>query len=162
MKFRTQYDRERKVIRSGNSVINKYGARYDDNGHLVVEVVGKRDIYPEIQAHALSCDINYIVSRFANGDATALSKIQGTYGDFTQFPKTYAELLNNVNRGAELFETLPVDVRAKFNHSLGEFMQSAGSAEWMQKLGISAPAVDTPAVAPTVVPDAVKEVAPIE
>lgn len=137
--FRTQYDRQRVFSQSGKSEINVYGARYDDDGHLNVTVTGKKDIYPEIQSSALSCDINYLVSRFAAGDATALSKVQGTYGDFTQFPKSYAELLNQVNRGSELFDSLPSDVRAKFDNSLGVFLQSAGSQEWMDKLGISQP-----------------------
>ena len=87
----------------------------------------------------MSCDINYLISRFAAGDATALSKVQGTYGDFTQFPRSYAELLNQVNRGSELFDSLPADVRARFDNSLGVFLQSAGSQEWMDKLGISQP-----------------------
>lgn len=140
--FRTQYDRQRVFSQSGKSEINVYGARYDDDGHLNVSVTGKKDIYPEIQASALSCDINYLVSRFAAGDATALSKVQGTYGDFTQFPKSYAELLNQVNRGTELFDSLPSDVRSKFDNSLGVFLQSAGSQEWMDKLGISRPNPD--------------------
>ncbi len=135
--FRTQYDRQRVYTHSGNSEVNVYGARYDDDGHLIVTVTGKKDVYPEIQASAMSCDINYLISRFAAGDATALSKVQGTYGDFTQFPRSYAELLNQVNRGSELFDSLPADVRARFDNSLGVFLQSAGSQEWMDKLGIS-------------------------
>ena len=137
--FRTQYDRQRVFTQPGKSEVNVYGARYDDDGHLSVTVTGKKDIYPEIQASALSCDINYLISRFAAGDATALSKVQGTYGDFTQFPRSYAELLNQVNRGSELFDALPAEVRARFDNSLGVFMQSAGSQEWMDKLGISQP-----------------------
>lgn len=137
--FRTQYDRIRVNTDPGKSEVNVYGARYDDDGHLIVTVTGKKDIYPEIQASALSCDINYLISRFAAGDATALSKVQGTYGDFTQFPRSYAELLNQVNRGSELFDSLPADVRARFDNSLGVFLQSAGSQEWMDKLGISKP-----------------------
>lgn len=135
--FRTQYDRQRIFSPAGCSEVNIYSARYDDDGHLTVQPSGRRDIYPEIQASAMSCDINYLVSRFAAGDATALSKVQGTYGDFTQFPKSYAELLNQVNRGTELFDSLPSDVRSKFDNSLGVFLQSAGSQEWMDKLGIS-------------------------
>ncbi len=137
--FRSQYDRVRVYTDPGKSEVNVYGARYDDDGHLSVTVTGKKDVYPEIQASALSCDINYLISRFAAGDATALSKVQGTYGDFTQFPRSYAELLNQVNRGSELFDALPADVRARFDNSLGVFMQSAGSQEWMDKLGISQP-----------------------
>ena len=140
--YRTQYDRIRVHSDPGKSEVNVYGARYDDDGHLTVTVTGKKDVYPEIQASALSCDINYLISRFAAGDATALSKVQGTYGDFTQFPRSYAELLNQVNRGSELFDSLPADVRARFDNSLGVFMQSAGSQEWMDKLGISQPQPD--------------------
>lgn len=146
--FRTQYDRVRIRTHPGSSVVNVYGARYDDDGHLSVSVTGTKDVYPEIQASAMSCDINYLISRFASGDATALSKVQGTYGDFTQFPRSYAELLNQVNRGSELFDALPAEIRARFDNSLSVFMQSAGSQEWMDKLGISQP--EDPAPDPSV------------
>lgn len=145
MIFRTQYDRQRIQCRSGNSVINTYSARYDNDGHLIAEVSGKHDIYPEIQAHRQSTDINYLVSRFAAGDDTALSKVQGLYGDFTEMPKTYAEALNAMNKADELFAKLPADVKAKFDNSFSVFLSKAGSQEWFDHLSIKPsadPAVD--------------------
>lgn len=150
MKFRTQYDRERIQCRSGNSVINSYIARYDDDGHLIAEASGKHDIYPEIQAHRQSTDINYLVSRFAAGDTTALSKVQGLYGDFTQMPKTYAEALNAMNAADDLFAKLPADVKAKFDNSLSVFLSKSGTQEWFDNLGFK-PAAE-PAVEPAAEP----------
>ena len=153
MRFRTQYDRERIQCRSGNSLINTYTARYDDDGHLIAEVFGKHDIYPEIQAHRQSTDINYLVSRFAAGDDTALSKVQGLYGDFTEMPKTYAEALNAMNKADELFAKLPADVKAKFDNSLSVFLSKAGSQEWFDHLSIKpvAKPVAEPAAEPAAV-----------
>ncbi|AXF52260.1 MAG: internal scaffolding protein [Microviridae sp.] len=150
MNFRTQYDRQRIQCRSGNSVINSYVARYDDDGHLIAEVSEKHDIYPEIQAYRQSTDINYLVSRFAAGDDTALSKVQGLYGDFTEMPKTYAEALNAMNKADDLFAKLPADVKAKFDNSLSVFLSKSGTQEWFDNLGFM-PAAE-PAVEPAVEP----------
>lgn len=56
--------------------------------------------------------------------------------DATQLPKTFAEFLQlQIDRKRE-FDRLPVEVKQKFNNDLNQYMATAGSAEWFDKLGI--------------------------
>jgi hypothetical protein len=51
-------------------------------------------------------------------------------------PTSYAELLNKVNEGQSFFNSLPVDIRAKFNHNFAEFMAGMDKPDFLDKLGI--------------------------
>lgn len=125
MIFPTMYDREKSgrtysAVGSPDKVL--YSAKYLEDGTIALQEKGKESLYDYIQSYRDSCDINLLVARFANGDVDALSKVQGAYGDFTQFPKTYAELLNRVNEGRAMFDELPLEMREKYNHDFSQFM----------------------------------------
>lgn len=94
-------------------------------------------LYSFIQSHADSVDIHVLLARYKNGEVDALSRVQGAYGDFTDMPTTYAELLNRVNEGKAFFESLPVDIRAKFDHNFAQFMAGMDKPDFLDKLGIS-------------------------
>lgn len=138
MNFATQYSSERirKFTDAGDPVKITYGGRYDENGRVVLEEKGRENLYAFIQSHKESVDINYILARFTNGETDALTKVQGFYGDVTSFPSNYADALNRIQECEEMFRTLPVETRAKFNHSFSEFLASTGSADFMEKLGL--------------------------
>ena len=90
-----------------------------------------------IQSHKDSVRLSIpCLRRYAQGDPDALSRVQAAYGDFTGLPSTYADLLNAVNDGKQYFESLPVDVRAQFNHSFSEFMASMDGPDFWRKLGV--------------------------
>lgn len=141
MMFRTQYsERKRFFADPGSRVKVTYTGKIDDRGKLTLVETGKLDTYAEIQSYKDSVDINVILKRFSQGDANALNKVQGIYGDFTEMPKTYADMLNLVIGGSEKFEALPLEVKQKFNNNFYEFAASAGSGEWLEKLGYKQPA----------------------
>lgn len=156
--FQTQFRKpERFITNPGSPIRTVYGATYDDKGRIQLEEKGTENIYDYIQSFAESVDIHVILKRFAAGDTTALqSRMNGVYGDFTEFPTTYAEILNRVIEGENMFNDLPVDVRAKFNHSYHEFLASIGSQEFFDALGVEKPVMEPAEV--TEVPEAVKEV----
>lgn len=146
MAFMTQYDKRGRFTTSPGSPIHKiYGGHYDEKGRVVLQETGQENIYDFIQSHAESCDIHVLMKRFQNGDVSALSSRQGFYGDVLDFPKTYAEALNHMHEMESQFMELPVEVRAKFNHSFQEFLASSGEPDFMEKLGLSQSApVSTP------------------
>lgn len=147
MHFATQYDAHERVTAAvGTRELPEYSSRYNDLGILELVPTGVRNIYAQIQSHKDSCDIGQILSRFANGDAGALTKVQGIYADVTGMPTTYAELLNKVNDGKQIFEALPVSVRAKFGHDFGRFMASIGSPEFFDAMQDVVPDTRIPAV----------------
>lgn len=153
MEFKTMYDRERVVSDPGSPWKIEYAPVFDEKGVWHLEETGKTSLYDEIQSHAASVDINLIMKQIEAGDPSVLNKRHGVYLDVTQFPQTYAEMLNIVINGEKEFMELPLDVRAKFNHSFSEFCATIGSNEWNEKLGFVSQKEDI-----TPVEDEVKEV----
>jgi hypothetical protein len=135
--FKTQYDaRDRVLTNPGSPVKKSYGGIYNERGQLQLVEKGEEDLYGYIQSFAESVDINVILARFTNGESDALSKVQGFYGDITGMPTTYADALNRIDDCREMFQSLPLDVRAKFNHSFTEFLASSQADDFLEKLGI--------------------------
>lgn len=155
IRWRNQFsDRERVRSNHGERKHKLYGAVFDDAGRVILEEKGEEDLYAYIQSFAESVDIHVILKRFANGETDVLSKVQGFYGDFTQMPTDYAQLLNTVNEGQRLFESLPVDVRAKFGHNFNEFMTAMCDGSLVERLGGTPP---SPAPEPSPDPSPVAE-----
>lgn len=139
MEWRTQYDRgfSEYYSCSGNSVRPVYSSKIDDRGVLELQVVGEEDTYPLIQSYKDSCSINYLLAKYANGDVNALSKVQGVYGDFTELPKSFAEVLQRVIDGENFFNSLPLDVRQQFGNDFRRWFAEAGTDSWLASMGIS-------------------------
>lgn len=128
-----------------------YGAVYDESGRIRLEEKGTESLYDFIQSHADSVDIHVILKRFANGETDVLSKVQGFYGDFSQLPTDYAQMLNTVKAGEEMFNSMPVEVRAEFGHSFNEFMTSLCDGTLMERLGYPSPSEPDPLPSDTTV-----------
>ena len=158
--FDTQYSpRERIHPCAGSRVKQLFVGRYDPNGRVVLEEKGTEDLYAYIQSFADSVDINVILARFANGDTDALSRAQGFYADVTDFPPNMADALNRINQAEEMFKSLPLEVRQRFDCSFEQFLSQSGTEDWLSKMGMSAAQpVETETPAQTV-PEVVKEVA---
>ena len=115
MVFSTQFDaRDRIISNAGSRIKQLYEARVDNQGHIDLVESGTEDLYDYIQSFKESCDINTIVKRFAAGDTDVLARRQATYGDFTELPRTYAELLNTVIQGENYFNSLPFEMPKLF------------------------------------------------
>lgn len=157
--FPTQYDKHERVHANlGCPVRVLYGGRYDANGRVVLEEKGKENLYDYIQSFKDSVDINVILARFANGDAEALSRAQGFYADVTGFPQNMADALNRINECEEMFKSLPLEVRQRFDCSFEQFLSQSGSDDWLDKMGMKSAVVeDTPQVDPVAVLEVKKE-----
>lgn len=141
MKFRTQYDSRVPVYQEPGSPIKLvYSPRYDDNGVLDLVVTGQEDLYDYIQSHKESTDIHVLLERFANGEVDVLQRMQGFYGDVTDMPKTYAEVLNAVIIGEETFARLPVDVKQRFDNSFAVWLSSMDKPDFSERMGVKDPA----------------------
>lgn len=121
--FKTQFDpRERVHANVGSTVRTLYAPKFDEKGVMSLVESGKENLYEFIQSHKESCDIHVILERFARGDVSALERVQGTYGDFSNMPRTYADMLNLVHSAEDAFSNLPVDERAKYGHSFERWL----------------------------------------
>lgn len=145
MQFKTQYDaRDRIFSDPGSPEHITYAGHYDEKGRVVLEESGRENIYDFIQSHAESCDIHVLMKRYQNGDVDALSQKQGFYGDFLDFPKTYAEALNHMNEMERQFMALPVETREKFGNSFTEFLAASAEPDFLERLGIKKEAAVEP------------------
>ena len=157
MQFKTQYDaRDRIFSDPGSPEHITYAGHYDEKGRVVLEESGRENIYDFIQSHAESCDIHVLMKRYQNGDIDALSQKQGFYGDFLDFPKTYAEALNHMNEMERQFMALPVETREKFGNSFTEFLAASAEPDFLDRLGIKKEAATEPV--PAIPQDETKEV----
>lgn len=136
--WRRPYRRFTSVV--GSRIKAIYSPEFDKKGVMTLKVSGQENLYEFIQSHKDSVDIHKILERFERGDVSALQKAQGMYGDFSEFPKTYAELLNIVIEGEQTFNSLPLEVREKFGHSFHRWLATMGSAEWLSAMGLEVPA----------------------
>lgn len=143
--FRTQFDaRERVHANPGSTVRILYSPKFDEKGVMSLVESGKENLYEFIQSHKESCDIHVILERFARGDVSALERVQGTYGDFSNMPRTYADMLNLVHSAEDAFSNLPVDERAKYGHSFERWLTEFGpDSEKVADTQPAKPTVDT-------------------
>lgn len=135
--FKTQFD-ARDCIKSnpGNPIKQLYAGSYNERGQIELKEDGTEDIYAYIQSFAESTDIHSILRRFENGEVDVLEKVQGFYGDITEMPRTYAEALQRIADSEKVFMSLPVDVRAKFNHSFSEFLSASQDDDFLDRIGL--------------------------
>lgn len=125
------------VTSSGESVKVLYSPKVLPDGTIDLVESGKIDINEMINAQRESTDIAYILAKMKEtGDISSLAKVQGVYGDFTEFPKTYAEILQLRIDSENSFYQLDPDVRAKFDNDFNKYFATAGTEEWFTKLGV--------------------------
>ena len=118
MNFRTMYDDfERSFSCPGLSELTDFAPVLDDDGVLSLEPIGKTDLRAMIDSYRESCDLNVILTRYANGDASALCATQGSYFDAVGMPGTYAEMLNTVITAENEFMKLPLNVRERLRNN---------------------------------------------
>lgn len=117
-----------------------YAPQIAKDGTYELVESGRDDLYAAIQSHAESVDIHVILDRYARGDLGALSRVQGVYADVTGVPGTYAEMLNLVVAGEAQFNSLPLETRAKFDHSYAKWIAAMDNfPEWQKLMGIEQP-----------------------
>ena len=124
------------VSDSGKSCINRKALKIGSYGYPILVDNGSHDLYAEIQSYKDSTDLSTILSSFDLTSASGLQfdDIEGQINDFTNAPKTPGELLNTINEGKLLFNSLPVSVKGAFGNSLYNFVQSFGSDSFVSKL----------------------------
>lgn len=119
----------------GNCIEPTYSERYDDKGVPYLEKTGEINTYERIQSYRDECDINSILTRYANGDQTVLQR-PGYYLDTTVLPQNIIDATNMINEQKAKFAALPIEVRNKFNQSFEQWAATAGSDEWAKKMGL--------------------------
>lgn len=125
---------------------NTYFISVDERGHKEVKQQGKTNFYNKIQENAEECKIENIIKRATLGDTTALNKRAAAYFDATEMPTNLAEAQQAIINLENIFSSLPLAIRKKYNHSAQQFIADFGTENWMKVMGITpTPAEPTPA-----------------
>lgn len=119
---------------AGSSEEPVYAPVVDEFGAVSLEVVGTTDIRSTIDSFRESCDLNVILSRYANGDVSVLSQRQGTYFDATEMPTSYAEMLHTVITAESEFKKLPLVVRERFDNSFHKWLSLMDNPDEFNRL----------------------------
>ena len=128
-------------ICDGNSFISNPGSpikliytpAYED-GQIVLNETGKFDISEFINSYAETTDMAFILARLSAGDNSVLNVSQGFYGDASILPDDHRVALDTVISAQTYFDNLPKETRDKFNDSFVEWIQSAGTKEWVSRM----------------------------
>lgn len=125
-------------VESGSPVHEKKTGTLQKDGTIKLTVVGVDNVFEDIQSYEAETNINNILARAANGDYIGIDSGRGTpvFGDFTNMPSSYFEVLNTVIEGKRYFEKLPVEIKEKFDNDFNKWFASAGENDWFMKMGI--------------------------
>lgn len=135
--FRTMWhDHDRVYADVGSRFHKTYQPAIDkETGVLTLVEDATVDIYESIQSHALSCDVNYIVSRFVDtNDPTWINRRPAMYLDAEDMPHSLAEMYERVYEAEREFKALPLEVRQAFDNDMGKYFAQYGSDEFMAKI----------------------------
>lgn len=138
MKFASRVKPNKTVgVPTGSKFKNTYEEQLNDHNHKTLVKTGKTNLYEKIQKHAEDTKISNILERATLGDTTALNRMQGQYVDCTDLPKSLMEAQNEIVKVKSQFETLPLEIREKFNFSPEQYVAAFGTKEWADKTGIT-------------------------
>lgn len=100
-----------------------------ENGKRSLVVTGKENLKDFIEASKAETLISNIMKRFEQGDVNALSRVQGFYGDVTSMPSNLADAQKVLINLETQFNSLPADVRKKFDNSFDKYVQDVSSVK---------------------------------
>lgn len=126
-------DSKKFVTCAGSKYKTEYSPVVEKDGSITLRPVGKIDFHAYIQSFKEQTDIHYIVNKIASGD-TSMLRFDGVYGDFTQYPKTLAEVLQLQIDSNKLFNSLPVEIKQKFSNDPNKFFAQSGTEEWFKTI----------------------------
>lgn len=130
LKKRTTLDPNGFVTSAGQKCKKVYSPFYDGKKMALVES-GEIDIPSLMRERAKACDMNFILSRLANGDMSVLNQKQPVFADFHNLPSNFREVLDIGLNAERIFNDLPLVVRQQFDHDYRRFVSTAGSREWL-------------------------------
>lgn len=131
MKLRTEF----KPTNAGKRFREKFHGVVQPDGRIELVSDGFEDTQKMIEADAVGASLPEIIARALRGDVSVF-RDEGFYCDVTQMPNTYAEILNSVNRGKEIFEKLDIETKRKFDNNFEKWFATMNSKEWFDNMGM--------------------------
>lgn len=139
MLFKKPYEKhERNYISSGNPIVEEYEHKKNKYGQKTLEKTGEKNLYKMIQEAYEDTKIENVLARVTTGD-TSMLKPDGIYGDMSIMPRNMVEAQQIMQDLQNTWNKLPLDVRASYNHDIGQFVADSGSEKWELAMGLRKP-----------------------
>lgn len=134
--FKTAYsEKERVIAPAGSEIEDIYEYQIDNKGRKKLVKTGEKNIYEEIQSHLESTKIENVLARVAVGDYSDF-RPDGIYADVSEIPNNLVQAKQEMQKIENLWNTLPNDVKSKYNFDVNQFMAEAGTEAWMIDAGL--------------------------
>lgn len=133
-RFNTLYDRENKRDYSsacGRGIRPVYDyLPVDEKGHCKLVQVGEENSQGIIESWEDSVDLHALLSRYLDGDASALERRQAMFADITGLPDNVHAYHDAAATAQSVFDSLSDDVRHFYGDSLQDFLQGIFSGRF--------------------------------
>lgn len=130
-----------KTTEAGETVRRTYLWERNEKGEKVLKLDQVIDQQAEIDSYLEETKIENIIRR-ASIDPDLAARLVPDIGkgiqDFTEAPKSLAELQNIMLRAEQIWEDVPKEIKLKFDNDVDKFVASFGTIEWAKNLGIYA------------------------
>lgn len=135
--FRTVLDPPKKInTPAGSKIEEVLQLKIDENGNEEFYISGHTNVYEKIQAHLEETKLENIIARCIDtGDTTLLYQKEGFYADITEMPKNWIEAQNKIKNAEEIFNSLPLEVRKKYDNNFNKYLSDVGSEDWLKNMG---------------------------
>lgn len=123
------------VTNSGNRFKKEFVGEVQEDGSIFLRETGVIDTQKLIEQDAVGSSVPEIIARALAGDVSVVRN-DGFYGDITQMPSTYAEILNTVNAAHRAFDELDVDIKSKFSFNFEQWFATINTEDWLGKMNM--------------------------
>lgn len=119
----------------GNKMKEIYYGKVCDDGTIELVLDSIVDTDAEIDSYREETDIENILARVNAGEIGLLNAREGAYIDCIGMPKTYAEVLQKVIDGKNIFDRLPTEIKNRFGDDFNTWFAEMGNEDWYEKSG---------------------------
>lgn len=128
-----------KPTEAGENIRRTYLWERNEKGEKVLKLDQTIDQQAEIDSYLEETKLENIIRR-ASIDPDIAARIKPDIGggiqDFTEAPKTLAELQSIMMRAEQIWDEVPKNIKLKFDNDVDKFISSYGTVEWAKNLGI--------------------------
>ena len=123
---------------SGTKVVTEHREFIDTEGKRFLIKDREINIYEKIQASREQTEIENILRRAAEGDMNVLNMVNGSYMDIVDAPKSLAEAQQFIIKAKAEFDSLPKEIRQKFENNAENYVATYGTEQWADATGLKA------------------------
>lgn len=113
----------------GDYIVHDFATSTDEDGREIVVTTGSKNQDEIVQCGKEQCLIENIIGRYLKGDTSVLEKAPSFYADLTTLPADMISAHNHIENINRQFESLPADIKSKFDNSVNVFLKQVSEMD---------------------------------